>query len=67
MLGDFLRNERKKRHLTQTKLAKISGIDQTTISKIELNKNLMKVPTMLKLSKALNIPVENFLKLGGWK
>jgi transcriptional regulator with XRE-family HTH domain len=54
-----LRKTRKGRGLTQAKLADLSGVDQTTISKIEVGTmQAPSWPVVAKLSKALRVKPE---------
>jgi len=52
---------RKKRGLTQLKLAKISGVAQSSISEIESGKTSPNVITAVKLATALNVPVTDLV------
>ena len=58
-LGDI----RRKKGLTQRKLAKISGVSYNTIIKIERGGiPNPTIETVLKLSQALNIKIDDLLK-----
>ena len=52
---------RKEKGLTQTELAKILGLDQTAISKWELNKALPDTAILIKLSKFFNVSIDYLL------
>ncbi len=61
MIAEFIKQERKKRGLTQTALAKIAGIKNiNTISRIENGKVKPSAATLQKFSKAFKIKVEKF-------
>lgn len=54
-----LKNARLARHLTQVQLAERSGIDQTTISAIEIGKNQNPSwETVVRLARALDVAPE---------
>lgn len=52
---------RKERGLTQTKLAKLSGVSQTYISDLEANKKKPTVPIVRKLAAALEVTISELL------
>lgn len=57
-MGTKIRELREKRKLTQSKLAKISGISRTTINQLEGNKKAdVKTSTLNAIAKALEVPV----------
>jgi transcriptional regulator with XRE-family HTH domain len=63
MLGENIRKIRRKRRLTQDKLAKIADITYTSITKIETG--VIKSPsvqTVAKIAKALDISLDELIK-----
>lgn len=50
---------RAKMHISQEELAKLTGLSRTTINEIENEKTVPNVKTLLRISKALNEPIEN--------
>lgn len=52
---------RKSKNLTQMELAKIIGIDQTAVSKWELNKALPDMGTAIKLSEYFDVSLDYLL------
>jgi transcriptional regulator with XRE-family HTH domain len=62
MLGENIRKVRKKKKLTQDKLARLADIPYTTLTKIETG--VIKKPSVFvvaKIGKALNISVDDLL------
>jgi HTH-type transcriptional regulator/antitoxin HipB len=57
-LGAFIKDERKKQSLTQTALGKMTGVNQTTISKIEKGKPSVQLQTVFVLLAALNLSIQ---------
>jgi putative transcriptional regulator len=49
----YIRQER--RHLTQSELAKMSGVSQSTIAQIEKGKKDPSISTLKKIASALNV------------
>jgi len=63
MLGENIKKIRKKRKLTQDRLARIADIPYTSITKIETG--VIKSPsvqTVAKIAKALGISVDELIK-----
>ena len=63
MIGNNLRKIRKKKGLSQEKLARLADISLNTLAKIELG--FAKKPiiqTVVKLSKALEISIDELVK-----
>ncbi|MEA4884009.1 MAG: helix-turn-helix transcriptional regulator [Clostridia bacterium] len=57
-IGELVRREREKRGWSQRRLAEVSGLDNTNVSKIETSNRRRPTATALeKLSGALNIPL----------
>lgn len=52
---------RKEKGLTQTDLAKVVGLDQTAISKWELDKALPDTAILIKLSEFFNVSIDYLL------
>ncbi len=59
--GKALRVVRKSRNLTQLKLAKRCELDRTFISLLERDLRQPTLPTIFKLSAALNIPPSSLI------
>ena len=59
-----LRDIRTQRNLTRAELSKISGVNQTTIQRLEegfYNVNCVKLNTLINLAKALHCKVIDFI------
>ncbi len=61
MLGDFIREQRKKRLITQEHLASKLGLSRATYVQIELGKRELKVSEAIKLAEIFDMPIEDFL------
>lgn len=59
-LGDNIRRIRKSRNLSILKLKELTGLSKSTISDIENEKSNPTSDTLLKLSKALDVSVNDF-------
>ena len=63
-LGESIRIERLKRHLSQEQLAEMAKISQSQhISRIEKADVDMRVSTLLKILRALNLKLEDLIQL----
>ena len=63
MLGGNIKKIRKKRNLTQDKLARLADISYTSITKIETG--VIKSPsvqTVAKIAKALNVTLDDLME-----
>lgn len=63
MLGENIKKVRKKRKLTQDKLARVADIPYTTLTKIETS--VIKRPSVqvvAKIAKALNVSVDELIR-----
>lgn len=63
-MGDLqrIKEYRRKRHMTQSKLASASGVSRQTISNIESGKQAeVKASTLLNIANALGVAAVNFL------
>lgn len=56
-IGEIVRLHREKANLTQLELAALSGVGKTVIFDIEKGKSTIKLETLLKVFKSLNITV----------
>lgn len=56
-IGEIVRLHREKASLSQFKLAELSGVGKTVIFDIEKGKSTVKLETLLKVFKSLNISV----------
>lgn len=54
-LIDKIVNERKKRNMTQKELALITGISQQSISRLEREKHIPQIDTLIKLLDGLDL------------
>lgn len=57
-LGALIRDERKRRGLTQAALGKMTGVNQTTLSMIEKGKPSVQLQTILLLLAALSLDMQ---------
>jgi DNA-binding XRE family transcriptional regulator len=58
ILGQTIKNIRKKRHLTQSELGNLVGVQKSQISKVENNLTDARFETILKVFQALNVKVK---------
>ena len=56
VFGKIIQAERKAKKISQDKLAKLTGLDRTSISLIETGKRSLTFSTLLKISNALDVP-----------
>lgn len=54
-LAQIIADQREHKHFTQSQLAKLSGINQAHISRIESGKSKPTMPTVFRICKALDI------------
>ena len=65
VIGEMIKNVRKKRKLTQEQLGKLVGVQKAQISKLESNAQNVTLATIMKVFKALsakvrlNVEIEN--------
>lgn len=58
-INNRIKQIRKERRLTQSELAKLLGVNQSIIQKLETRATDLDLPWMMKISKALNVsPLE---------
>lgn len=60
--GEKVREERLKQHLSQEELASRAGVHRTYIGMIERAEKNITLENIEKISKALNLPINNLLK-----
>ncbi len=65
LVGELIRETRKKRNLTQEELGQLIGVQKAQISKIESNTNNFSIATILKIFKAMNVDVKLKIELHG--
>lgn len=61
LIGLCLRNARKKKKYTQKKLSKAMGITQSAYSAYETGSHRCSVSTLLKISKILDMPIDEIV------
>ena len=61
MLGDFIREQREKRSITQKYLASKLGFSCSTYRRIEYGEREIKKSEATKLAEIFGIPIEDFL------
>lgn len=66
-LAKILLDLRNERNLSQQQLADSIGISQSTIAKIEVNRNEATGSTLKKLSKFFNVSADYLLELDEWE
>ena len=62
-LLNTLKVQRAKKDLTQEQLAQLVGVTRKTINTVEKGKYIPSTHLALRLSKALNVPVEELFQL----
>ena len=62
LLGQEISKQRKKQGLTQLDLASLVNMEKPTITRLEKGRTNPTSLTLLKISKALNIPISKFFK-----
>lgn len=61
LIGNRIRNHREEKGLTQARLAELAEISERTVSDIENGKITSKYDNILKISSALDIPINYIL------
>ena len=57
LLGEMIKQTRKERHLTQSELGEMVGVQKSQISRIERNAKNVTIETILRVFKALKAKV----------
>ena len=57
LLGEMIKQARKERHLTQSQLGEILGVQKSQISRIERNTKNVTIETILRVFRALKAKV----------
>jgi DNA-binding XRE family transcriptional regulator len=57
LLGEVIKRTRKERHLTQTELGEMIGVQKSQISRIERNAKNVTIETILRVFRALKAKV----------
>lgn len=57
LLGEMIKQARKERHLTQSQLGELIGVQKSQISRIERNTKNVTIETILRVFKALKAKV----------
>jgi DNA-binding XRE family transcriptional regulator len=57
LLGEMIKQARQERHLTQTQLGELIGVQKSQISRIENNAKNMTIETVLRVFRALKAKV----------
>ena len=63
LLGEMIKQTRKERHLTQSELGELIGVQKSQISRIENNARNVTIETILKVFKALKAKVNINIQL----
>ena len=63
LLGEMIKQTRKERHLTQSQLGEMIGVQKAQISRIENNARNVTIETILKVFKALKAKVNFNIEL----
>ena len=61
-IGKFIKSQREKNNISQTKLSELLFVDRTLISKWENNKLTPNIKEIIKMAKIFGISIEEFLK-----
>ena len=64
-LGNYIKEERRKKVLSQKSLAKKAGVSEKTVGRIEREARNIEVKTLKKISKALDLDLFDVLVDGG--
>ena len=62
MLGARIREQRKRKKITQDQLAELLGIDQKHMSRIELGKSYPALDRLIKIAEALEVPLPSLFE-----
>lgn len=62
-IGDVMKRLRQAQHLSQADLSRLTGIHQGFISELESNKKEPGASTLVKLSRAFSVSVDEILDL----
>ena len=57
LLGEMIKQARKERHLTQTELGELIGVQKSQISRIEKNAKNVTIETIMRVFRALKAKV----------
>jgi len=57
LLGEMIKQTRKERHLTQTELGELIGVQKSQISRIEKNAKNVTIETIMRVFRALKAKV----------
>ena len=60
-IGELIREHRKVRRISQTALAKASGLPQPTLSRIETGRRNPSVAQLRALARVLEVPVSSLI------
>ena len=60
--GEFIRTQRERKGLTQAEVAQMVGLHQTYYGKIELAKRVVDLVDAIKICKALELDLSDFMK-----
>jgi len=63
LLGEMIKQTRKERHLTQSQLGELIGVQKSQISRIERNAKNVTIGTVLKVFRALKAKVNFSVEL----
>ncbi|HFA50424.1 MAG TPA: XRE family transcriptional regulator [Bacteroidetes bacterium] len=63
LIGDIIKEARKKRNLTQAELGKLIGVQKAQVSKLENNTSNFSIGTIIKVFKALGAEVRLKIEL----
>ena len=63
LLGEMIKQARKERHLTQSQLGELIGVQKSQISRIERNAKNVTIGTVLKVFRALKAKVNFSVEL----
>jgi transcriptional regulator with XRE-family HTH domain len=60
-LGPSLRTLREEKRLTQNAMALRSGISRSTLSRLESNRSVPDIETLIRVANSLEVPLPQFL------
>jgi transcriptional regulator with XRE-family HTH domain len=61
-IGDRIREERRRRGLSQEKLAEVAGMDRQAINRIEQGHQSALIDNLIRIAAALDVPLADLVR-----